>query len=51
MHASFLQLTNNPLARESTILHSLISIQMAQITRKFFAIYLIEFKKILAVIV
>ena len=46
MHASVLQLTNNLLAGESTILHLLIPIQMAQITRVFFAIYLIEFKKL-----
>ena len=46
MHASVLQLTNNLLAGESTILHLLIPIQMAQITRVFFAVYLIEFKKL-----
>ena len=46
MHASVLQLTNNLLAGESTILHLLIPIQMAQIARKFIAIYLIKFKKL-----
>ena len=46
MHASVLQLTNNLPAGESTILHLLIPIQMAQITRVFFAIYLIKFKKL-----
>tara|TARA_B100000609_G_C16848830_1_gene249293 strand:+ start:229 stop:411 length:183 start_codon:yes stop_codon:yes gene_type:complete len=46
MHASVLQLTNNSLAGKSTILHLLIPIQMAQIARKFFAIYLIKFKKL-----
>ena len=51
MHASVLQLTNNLLAGESTILHLLIPIQIAQITRNFFAIHLIEFKSLIAEII
>ena len=46
MHASVLQLTNNSLTGESIILHLLNPIQIAQITRNFFAIHLIEFKKL-----